>query len=366
MPAASARRSGLRSVSPAGFTLVELLVVIAIIGVLLGLLLPAVQGVREAARRTQCSNNLKQIAIAVLGYESGNGRLPAATRTTQKASCQGCYDPWGEARLGGVSPSDGMHGTSWMLAILPFVEQTPLFDAWDRDRNVLGNASLAQTNIPLFYCPGRRSGIRVGEDDHKNLIDDEWRGGGTDYGGCMGRVDGFVNEAGNLSSGNGRHRYCEHNDPAVAEAAANWYVQGVLNGDPTLSGLFGTIHPRQTAAARDGLSHTILLGELQRIEILPGSPRSSQDSRNSFDGWAVGGVATLFVTTTDPDRGNTGGINNNFFESPGSDHGGGAFFAMADGSVTWISEFVDAKDNRSVFPLLGSMRDGAVAALVDN
>jgi hypothetical protein len=79
----------------------------------------------------------------------------------------------------------------------------------------------------------------------------------------------------------------------------------------------------------------------------------------------VGGVATLFVTSTSP-ADNPGGLNNRFFQSAGSEHLGGAFFAMADGSVHWISEFIDAADNDAVFPLLGSMRDGEVTTFAGN
>lgn len=74
-------------------------------------------------------------------------------------------------------------------------------------------------------------------------------------------------------------------------------------------------------------------------------------------------MATLFNICTDPHRGNPGGLNNLFFESPGSDHLGGAFCAMGDGSVRFVSEFVDAKAHGAVLPLLGSIRDGDIASI---
>jgi hypothetical protein len=103
---------------------------------------------------------------------------------------------------------------------------------------------------------------------------------------------------------------------------------------------------------------------MQRLRPIPGGSGAAQTyNRTSYDGWAVGGVATLFNVATDPERSNTGGLNNLFFESPGSDHLGGAFFAMGDGSVRFVSEFVDAKDNGAVFPLLGSIKDGGIASI---
>lgn len=332
--------------SRAAFTLVELLVVIAIIALLIALLMPAVQGARESARRTQCGNNIKQLSLAVLAYESQNRVFPPASNTTERDPCPvGCFDPWKEAGLASGFTPGTRHGTSWILTVLPFMEQSALADSWNRQTNVRGNAALAQTDIPMLYCPTRRGGIRIGAGDHLNLVDSSWRGGGTDYGGCYGRGDGFVNDTAD------DHRFADTDTPVVGSKGNR-------------QGMFLPNAGRLLSAATDGLANTIMLGELQRLRPLAGgSGAANTYSRTSHDGWAAGGVATLFVTATDPGHGNPGGMNNLFFESPGSDHAGGSFFAMADGSVQWLSEFIDAKDNNAVFPLLGSIRDGAVASL---
>ena len=103
-----------------GFTLVELLVVIAIIGILIGMLLPAVQQVREAARRTQCANNMKNIALAMHNYESAFSAFPS-----------GCIDPGNMKTEKHGGAHDGMF--SWAAVILPYIEQTALHDQIDFD-----------------------------------------------------------------------------------------------------------------------------------------------------------------------------------------------------------------------------------------
>lgn len=114
-----------------GFTLIELLVVIAIIAILIALLLPAVQQAREAARRTQCKNNLKQLALALHNYESTHSTFPMSRITIQ----------------GSVNP--------WSVMILPFIEQANLYSAWDFNRswNHAPNLQLASTILPAWQCP---------------------------------------------------------------------------------------------------------------------------------------------------------------------------------------------------------------------
>jgi prepilin-type N-terminal cleavage/methylation domain-containing protein len=118
------------------FTLVELLVVIAIIGVLVALLLPAVQAAREAARRAQCFNNLKQIGIAVLNFDSAKGRFPAG------ATAAGT----------GIQ---SVNSSTWSVDILPFAEQPAVYALWDRtqDFNRPINQRLRETFLPLYLCP---------------------------------------------------------------------------------------------------------------------------------------------------------------------------------------------------------------------
>lgn len=122
-----------------GFTLVELLVVIAIIGVLVALLLPAVQAAREAARRSSCINNLSQIALAVHNYEFAVEHLPA-----------GVINPEGPIR----SEPDGQH-VSWLVQILPYVEMRNVYDAFDMEAGAYapGNATVRAVPVSLFTCP---------------------------------------------------------------------------------------------------------------------------------------------------------------------------------------------------------------------
>ncbi len=124
-----------------GFTLVELLVVIAIIGVLVALLLPAVQAAREAARRTQCSNQMRQMSLALQNHESAKKTFPS-----------GGIDPWPRIEdyaAGGKSYAAPMQGLSWAFQILPYLEQNAV-------HNLVDTVELPRTMIGLYYCPSRR------------------------------------------------------------------------------------------------------------------------------------------------------------------------------------------------------------------
>ena len=121
--------------SSRGFTLVELLVVIAIIGILIGMLLPAVQSVREAARRTQCMNNIRQLSLAALNFESAHMHFPS-----------GVLDDDDDLR-------DALR-VGW-IDLLPHIEQGNLYQQYDlnSDWKSATNAPLARVEIPVFRCP---------------------------------------------------------------------------------------------------------------------------------------------------------------------------------------------------------------------
>jgi prepilin-type N-terminal cleavage/methylation domain-containing protein len=142
-------RTDSRRPTPAGFTLIELLVVIAIIAVLIGLLLPAVQAAREAARRAQCTNNLKQLGLALANYESSNNCLPIASVFGQNGLCSG------------FGFGNGCQRTPWFILMLPYIDQGPLYSAFNASIGFEGpsflgyvvNSTVHTTKIHSFQCP---------------------------------------------------------------------------------------------------------------------------------------------------------------------------------------------------------------------
>ena len=137
-----------------GFTLVELLVVIAIIGILIGMLLPAVQAVREAARRTACSNNLRQLGLALHNYESALGEFPPSRLGPDFSISSSITEQFGATSS----------FQSWTTVMLPYVEQASLGNMYDFNSPWFDNANsnnleLIQTQLSLFNCPS------VGQDE---------------------------------------------------------------------------------------------------------------------------------------------------------------------------------------------------------
>lgn len=359
--------SASKSKCGSGFTLVELLVVIAIIGILVALLLPAVQAAREAARRAQCINQLKQLALACLNYESAREEFPAGavmkSDFPHAKRNPNSDNPYMTANPKLVDEQDvlnkqGFRGHSWIMEILPQMELIAIADAWDYEYSVRHNIEVRNfqvPDIPGLYCPSRRRGLE--SDWALNAVQRNpgfepvvpWQGpgvaaGGTDYGACYGGGNCFSDKTKVLHSGWG----C---------VGADKLAMGVMM--PGKGASFGKI--------TDGSSSTMLVGELQRLWNDPGDPGNFGLKLRSWDGWFRGGAATAYTTFADDmHKLYTGhslsndldlnGINSESSEAPGSDHPGGAQFAFADGSTRFISENIDPR----IFFALGTRAGGEV------
>jgi prepilin-type N-terminal cleavage/methylation domain-containing protein len=305
---------------PGGFTLVELLVVIAIIGILVSLLLPAVQAARAAARRLQCGNHLKQLALSLHNYH-----------TTQKVFPPAQYIQIDSKAAGAPTPDDWVRW-SWFASVLPYVEQMAMADIYADHLSKPRTGSFSYTNLPekttiapTFMCPSDPANPKI----HNGSSTSNSQGFHGNY--VLNAGDSFFNEGGYANSSQ-------------------------------LNGVFYVGSQTRIAHIRDGTSNTLLASEI--ILVKDGAIGSGkEDIRGRYHNVAHAGA--LFSTkyppnTTQPDRHNycintvaqapctpTG---TNVIVSARSYHPGGAQCALSDGSVRFISESIDL----NVFHALGT------------
>jgi prepilin-type N-terminal cleavage/methylation domain-containing protein/prepilin-type processing-associated H-X9-DG protein len=314
-----------------GFTLVELLVVIAIIGTLVGLLLPAVQSARESARRSQCVNNLKQLALGIHNYHDANKRFPLAFKAT-------------DAYKSGMTDATYGQGISWVAYVLPFIEQTALFSKVNFDIASITtssdpNASLAVSNrVDQIYCPS------IG-----GLEDGRVSGSGTPA--SAARTMNYFGIMGVVVPSSLTATYPKYSNGGTWPYAIR-PSQGIFGVAATNSAV--SLQPKGTAAkdVTDGLSKTYLLGEIAWTGMGKQGDFNVMSYLAGYNGWGGGQfinpVRNIFysrpINTSKAEiaGGMTvatdGGYNNMNW---GSNHPAGANFAMGDGSVTFVEDAID-------------------------
>ena len=324
-----------------GFTLIELLVVIAIIAVLIALLLPAVQAAREAARRVQCVNNLKQLALAAHNYESAIGSFPMGNITYKMPTCGSAY------------PDDAQLYSAFVF-VLPYLEASAVNNSYNFSRVFASgaNTTVNQTQIAAYTCP----------------TDQNWTQS-TD-----GNIP-FVHNSYGTSRGMNETIGANWATSPPPDRSAPYAATCNFGGS---DGLFGPESAVKLAEVVDGLSNTFLFGEMSRYTDEPSSPMS------------IGNIATIFQDPYNPSNPNVGRptsgatvvprlnaapdkdgtlyaacfagtlyppdwyqLNDAACQRLGqfgfrSRHVGGANFALGDGSVKFIKESINLQTYRAL------------------
>lgn len=352
-----------------GFTLVELLVVIAIIGILIGMLLPAIQRVRESARRTSCANNLRQIGLAVHSYESAIGRFPVN-------------------QIGpGLSASGGQYQSgyySWLVPLLPYVEQTNLLDQLQvrfnhgdgngyKISDSHPNAAVAATSVPIFLCPSdtpnQNNAVILGS---ANPAPGSYVGNA----GWPSYATGFNGERSTPGSFNG---VIPLQHPASPVA---WHPQGRVGFSSVKDGTSNTMMLSerliQSGNSADDISngdkrlrslHILARNETlaEIIDQMSSSHAHIFESAHIGRSWSCGSplVAPTFMPVLVPNSEighyNSSMDEGDFVITPSSRHSGGVNTVMVDGSTHFVTDRI----RREVWWAIGSRDDGRTETLTD-
>lgn len=329
------------------FTLIELLVVIAIIAILIALLLPAVQQAREAARRTQCRNNLKQIGLAMHNYHDNFNQFPQNYEATRNR------DGNGRART----------SVSWLTASLPYFDQAPLFNQVDfnntleaggtQQRNALDNAAariVRVTKLTALLCPSnpqRATGPAAGNYDGGG-----WHGNGRDF--EAARTD-YVGNMGFVWTG---WKDCGPDNPQGSTPWVNPELLYNENGDnlPRVGGVFWWLGTAKISDIVDGTSNTVGVFENHHWNFSKRFP----GEQNKAIAWftPIGAIDVMqkpINFSADAVAGGNGGDDTRC-SAFSSTHVGGAHALMCDGTVRFISENVGL----SVYQAIATRAGGEV------
>ena len=333
-----------------GFTLVELLVVIAIIGILVALLLPAVQAAREAARRINCSNNLKQIGLAIHNYADKYAESMPWNSDNGNQGHDAALNYSGDTRL-------NVKAFSWIVAALPYIEQQTLYDQiWmieptqvvnnngNLSPNVnpatgYSNAQLRQTILKAFICPSNqqpalRQSQRGGYNDGNSAA-----AGGNDYVGSLGHIWGgwrdcaavpdFPDALNRFQRGGQFTPWVDGNDD---------------NSNMNTNGCFKYHGSWRLADILDGTSNTIAVFEDMHWQLGPASSANPKN-RNACDDSAwmspLGAIGTLRNPINQNNKQWWQGQNDRRCHGWSSNHPGGALATRADGTVQFYAETID-------------------------
>ncbi len=290
-----------------GFTLVELLVVVAIVGILISLLLPAVQAAREAGRMMQCGNNLKQIGLALHSYHEANDILPYGASYGDLPNGAGTSGKWG----------------TWAALILPYLDQMNVYNAFDLAKPIWDpvNVPAVQTVISVYICPSDGvAGKALLGGQIQTGVNNPGPSMGLWYPGSMGPTcdNGCV--------------FCPGDAEWCCAHTASFGILGTCAyGGPGVGIFDRGAHPIGFSDVTDGLSNTLMVGET-----IPSQCTFNGAYNQNFP---VAGT-TIPLNT---DQLTEQGVNNLWYIGCGfkSRHAGGANFVLCDGSVHFLSASID-------------------------